>query len=99
MLLHDPVAKVKASASYGTHLQAHDRTAGTPDERQVTAAYSKTRCGVGLLLVFGQNDFSHRRIVIMRQNEIFDVAHMCSICNFNLTISISMMAYMRHIHY
>ena len=24
MLLHDPVAKVKASASYGTHLQADD---------------------------------------------------------------------------
>ena len=36
MLLHDPVAKVKASASYVAHLQAHDRTAGTPDEWQVS---------------------------------------------------------------
>ena len=35
----------------------------------------------------------------MRQNEIFDVTHMCGICNFNLAIPISMMAYMRHIHY
>ena len=36
MLLHDPVAKAKASASYGARLQAHDRTAGTPDEREIS---------------------------------------------------------------
>ena len=44
MLLHDPVAKVKASASYGTHLQAHDRTAGTPDEREVIPDHSFRKC-------------------------------------------------------
>ena len=35
MPLHNPMSKLKLSASFGPHVQAHDRAAGTPDEREV----------------------------------------------------------------